>query len=111
MRSLAESVKSNLLFVQSSRTVSLKDYYNSLTSTYTGLIRDRLLAEFFKSHSIMENTIQVHRKVYDSLVTDAWKYASSAWLTSSLKEKGLLKSIIENLGYRLWGLYNLSKKI
>ncbi|MES2418323.1 MAG: TlpA disulfide reductase family protein [Bacteroidota bacterium] len=91
--SLAEIIKSNLLFEKNTNAIPIELFYYSIVHNYNGLIRERLLAELFRNPRILDNISQHNPKEYDNLLQDAWKYSStSSILKETLEYKGVFKT-------------------
>jgi thiol-disulfide isomerase/thioredoxin len=90
--SLIDRIKSNLLFTGSVGTIPFSSYFSEITSKYNGIIRERLLAELFRSDFAMLDIDPIESKAYDNFVSDAKKYlAKSEVLAEALDFKGRFK--------------------
>jgi|GEM_PF-1252579 hypothetical protein len=80
MIALASKIKTELYFSSKTGNVSISDYYKQLRDRYTGLLRERMIAEFIISPFTFEHISGYDPAVYDSLVNDGSKYIQSAHL-------------------------------
>ncbi|RQO79077.1 hypothetical protein DBR40_04985 [Pedobacter sp. KBW01] len=91
IQTLVLGLKSSIKINDTNGKIDLKKYYYLVKNSYSGLIQERLLTEFFTTPQSLIDISNFDQNTYDTLVVDASKFITNPLYSNLISEKIKLK--------------------